>query len=152
MANTTRLLVLYHSSYGHVETLAYAVAHGARAVDGVHVSVKRVPELMPEDVIRSATMKVDQPAPIADPADAKLPRSDRASLGRGRADRQSRQRLHLLLDRRRQRDHDHIVPLDAVASRHGRGRPALLRAGPRRSQRVERRLPLWRGHDLGTGR
>src|SRR6476619_7433790 len=69
MANTTRLLVLYHSSYGHVETLAYAVAHGARAVEGVQVSVKRVPELMPEDVMRSAGMKVDQPAPIATPAE-----------------------------------------------------------------------------------
>ncbi len=67
MANTTRLLVLYHSSYGHVETLAYAVAHGARAVDGVQVSIKRVPELMPEEIMRSAGMKVDQPAPIADP-------------------------------------------------------------------------------------
>jgi NAD(P)H dehydrogenase (quinone) len=67
MANTTRLLVLYHSSYGHVETLAYAVAHGARAVDSVQVSIKRVPELMPEDIMHSAGMKVDQPAPIADP-------------------------------------------------------------------------------------
>ncbi|MET0156804.1 MAG: NAD(P)H:quinone oxidoreductase, partial [Methyloceanibacter sp.] len=63
----TRLLVLYHSSYGHTETLAYAVAHGGRAVDGVQVSVKRVPELMPEDVMRAAGMKADQPAPIADP-------------------------------------------------------------------------------------
>ena len=69
MADRTRLLVLYYSSYGHTETLAYAVAHGARAVDGVQVSVKRVPELMPEDVMRSAGMKIDQPAPIADPAE-----------------------------------------------------------------------------------
>src|SRR5262245_42609989 len=67
MAVTTRLLVLYHSSYGHTETLAYAVVLGARAVGGVQVSVKRVPELMPEDVMRAAGMKVDQPAPIADP-------------------------------------------------------------------------------------
>ena len=67
MADTARLLVLYHSSYGHTETLAYAVAHGARAVDGVQVSVKRVPELMPEEVMQAAGMKVDQPAPIADP-------------------------------------------------------------------------------------
>jgi len=87
MANTTRLLVLYHSSYGHVETLAYAVAHGARAVDGVQVSIKRVPELMPEEIMRSAGMKVEQPAPVADPlrqhelADAQLPRSDRPALG-----------------------------------------------------------------------
>ena len=67
MANTTRLLVLYHSSYGHVETLAYAVADGARAVDGVQVSIKRVPELMPEEIMLSAGMKVEQPAPVADP-------------------------------------------------------------------------------------
>ena len=57
----------HHSSYGHVETLAYAVAHGARAVDGVQVSIKRVPELMPEEIMRSAGMKVEQPAPVADP-------------------------------------------------------------------------------------
>ena len=67
MADIARLLVLYHSSYGHIETLSYAVAHGVRAVEGVHVSVKRVPELIPEDVMRQAGMKVDQPAPIADP-------------------------------------------------------------------------------------
>src|ERR1700693_4064911 len=67
MADTARLLVLYHSSYGHTETLAYAVAHGVRAVEGVHVSVKRVPELMPEEFMRDAGMKVDQAAPFADP-------------------------------------------------------------------------------------
>jgi len=67
MAETARLLVLYHSSYGHTETLAYAMAHGVRAVDSVQVAVKRVPELMPEEVMRAAGMKVDQPAPIADP-------------------------------------------------------------------------------------
>ena len=59
MPDTARLLVIYHSAYGHTETLAYAVAHGVRAVDGVHVSVKRVPELMPEEVMRAAGMKVD---------------------------------------------------------------------------------------------
>jgi NAD(P)H dehydrogenase (quinone) len=52
-----------------VETLAYAVAHGARAVDGVQVSIKRVPELVPEDVMRAAGMKVEQPAPVANPQD-----------------------------------------------------------------------------------
>jgi len=67
MADTARLLVLYHSAYGHTETLAYAVAHGARAVEAVHVAVKRVPELMPEEIMRAAGMKVDQPAPLADP-------------------------------------------------------------------------------------
>ena len=67
MADTARLLVLYHSSYGHTETLAYAMAHGVRAVEDVQVTVKRVPELMPEDVMRGAGMKIEQPAEIADP-------------------------------------------------------------------------------------
>ncbi|MFD0986638.1 NAD(P)H:quinone oxidoreductase [Methyloligella solikamskensis] len=64
---TTKLLVLYHSAYGHIETLAYAVAHGARAVDDVQVTIKRVPELMPEDIMREAGMKVEQPADVATP-------------------------------------------------------------------------------------
>ena len=67
MADTAQLLVLYHSSYGHTETLAYAMAHGVRAVEDIQVTVKRVPELMPEDVMRGAGMKVEQPAEIADP-------------------------------------------------------------------------------------
>ena len=67
MAEKAKLLVLYHSAYGHIETLAYAMAHGVRAVEGVKVTVKRVPELMPEEVMRGAGMKVDQPAPYADP-------------------------------------------------------------------------------------
>ena len=46
----TKLLVLYYSSYGHIETMAEAVAEGARQVAGVEVTVKRVPELVPEDV------------------------------------------------------------------------------------------------------
>jgi len=67
MADTAQLLVLYHSSYGHTETLAYAIAHGVRAVEGVQVAVRRVLELLPEDVRHARGMKVDQPAPIADP-------------------------------------------------------------------------------------
>lgn len=63
----TRVLVLYYSSYGHVETMAHAVAEGAKSVDGVEVTVKRVPELVPEDVARDAGMKLDQSAPIAKP-------------------------------------------------------------------------------------
>ena len=49
MADTRDCSFFITRSYGHIETLAYAVAHGARAVEGVHVSVKRVPELMPEE-------------------------------------------------------------------------------------------------------
>jgi len=63
----TKVLVLYYSTYGHVETMAKAVAEGARGVDGVEVTVKRVPELMPEDVARKAGAKLDQEAPIAKP-------------------------------------------------------------------------------------
>ena len=61
----TRILVLYYSMYGHVETMANAVAEGARGVDGVEVTVKRVPELMPDDVARKAGVKLDQAAPVA---------------------------------------------------------------------------------------
>ncbi|MGD9866427.1 MAG: NAD(P)H:quinone oxidoreductase [Hyphomicrobiales bacterium] len=67
MAGTTRVLVVYHSSYGHVETLAYAVAHGARAVEGVEVHVRRVPELMDAGTMEAAGMKSDQPARLIQP-------------------------------------------------------------------------------------
>ncbi len=60
-----RILVLYYSMYGHVETLAEAVAEGARGVAGCEVAVKRVPELMPEEVARRAGAKLDQAAPQA---------------------------------------------------------------------------------------
>jgi NAD(P)H dehydrogenase (quinone) len=63
----SKILVLYYSSYGHIETLARAVAEGAASVEGVEVTVKRVPELMPEDVARKAGVKLDQEAPFATP-------------------------------------------------------------------------------------
>ena len=65
----TKVLVLYYSSYGHIETMAQAVAKGAASVDGVSVTVKRVPELMPEDVARNAGVKLQQEAPVATPAE-----------------------------------------------------------------------------------
>jgi NAD(P)H dehydrogenase (quinone) len=61
----SKILVLYYSSYGHVETVAGAVAAGAREVAGTEVTVKRVPELMPPEVAQKAGVKVDQAAPIA---------------------------------------------------------------------------------------
>lgn len=63
----TRLLVLYYSSWGHVEAMAEAVADGARSVPGMHVDVKRVPELVPETVARAAHYKTEQRAPLARP-------------------------------------------------------------------------------------
>ena len=63
----TKVLVLYYSMYGHIETMAQSIAEGARSVDGVEVTLKRVPEIMSEDTARKAGAKVDQAAPIASP-------------------------------------------------------------------------------------
>lgn len=65
----TKILVLYHSMYGHVETMAHAVAEGARRVSGVEVTIKRVPETMPEGAFKSAGGKADQQAPVASPGE-----------------------------------------------------------------------------------
>ncbi len=64
----TKVLVLYYSSYGHIETMAQAVAEGARAA-GAEAVVKRVPELVPPEVARKAGYKLDQPAPEAEPGE-----------------------------------------------------------------------------------
>lgn len=63
----TRVLVLYYSSYGHIEALARAIAEGVAEVAGAEAVVKRVPELVPEDVCRASGIKVEQDAPFADP-------------------------------------------------------------------------------------
>lgn len=64
----TKVLVLYYSSYGHIETMAHALAEGARGA-GAQADVKRVPELVPEEVARNSGYKLDQAAPIAEPAE-----------------------------------------------------------------------------------
>src|SRR5688572_21274812 len=64
MAN---MLVVYYSSWGHVETMAYAQAEGVARVPGMSVVVKRVHELVPEAVARQYHYKLDQRAPFADP-------------------------------------------------------------------------------------
>jgi NAD(P)H dehydrogenase (quinone) len=60
----SKVLVLYYSSYGHIEAIANAVAEGAREA-GTQVDIKRVPELIPEDVARKSHYELDQAAPIA---------------------------------------------------------------------------------------
>jgi NAD(P)H dehydrogenase (quinone) len=60
----SKVLVLYYSSYGHIETMAGAVAEGIREA-GADATIKRVPELVPEDVARKSGFKLDQAAPIA---------------------------------------------------------------------------------------
>ncbi|MEB2326029.1 MAG: NAD(P)H:quinone oxidoreductase [Pseudomonas sp.] len=74
-----KILVLYHSMYGHIETMANAVAEGARCVAGVEVTIKRVPETMPAEVFKNAGGKSDQAAPMASPAE--LPDYDAIIFG-----------------------------------------------------------------------
>ena len=62
----TKVLVLYYSAYGHIEAMAHAVAEGVKSA-GASVDVKRVPELVPEDVAKASHFKLDQKAPIAKP-------------------------------------------------------------------------------------
>ena len=64
----TKVLVLYYSSFGHIEKMAYAVADGAREA-GASVEVKRVPENVPEAIAKASYFKLDQPAPIATPGE-----------------------------------------------------------------------------------
>ena len=66
-----RVLVLYYSMYGHIESLARAVAEGAAKVDGVEVDVKRVAETMDPEAFKNAGGKTDQTAPVASPAELK---------------------------------------------------------------------------------
>ncbi|HEX5460235.1 MAG TPA: NAD(P)H:quinone oxidoreductase [Steroidobacteraceae bacterium] len=64
-----KILVVYYSSYGHLEVMAQAQAEGARKVAGATVEVKRVPELVPIEVCRASGFRLDQAAPLADPAE-----------------------------------------------------------------------------------
>jgi NAD(P)H dehydrogenase (quinone) len=61
----SNVLVLYYSSYGHIERMTYAEADGARS-GGAEVDIKRVPELVPDDVALAAHYKLDQIAPVAE--------------------------------------------------------------------------------------
>ena len=74
-----KILVLYYSSYGHVEQMARAVAEGAASIEGCTVDVKRVPELVPDEVARASGVKLDQEAPIANVDD--LPGYDAIIFG-----------------------------------------------------------------------
>ncbi len=74
----TKVLVLYYSSYGHIETLAHAVADGVRQA-GALAQVKRVPELVPEHVARKAGYRTSQPADVASVAE--LPEYDAIIIG-----------------------------------------------------------------------
>lgn len=76
----SKVLVLYYSTYGHIETMAHAIAEGARTA-GATVDVKRVPETAPLEVAQAAHFKLDQEAPIATVAD--LENYDAIIIGTG---------------------------------------------------------------------
>jgi NAD(P)H dehydrogenase (quinone) len=63
-----KVLVLYYSSYGHIEQMAQAVAEGARA-SGATADIRRVPETVPAEIAKSGHFKLDQEAPVATPAE-----------------------------------------------------------------------------------
>jgi len=65
----TQILIVYYSSYGHIEQMAYAQAEGARRVAGVQATVKRVPELVPPEVAAASGFRLDQKAPLAEPSE-----------------------------------------------------------------------------------
>ena len=70
-----KVLVLYYSSYGHIERMAGAIADGARSA-GAEVDIKRVPETVPDAVAKASHFKLDQPAPVATVADDVHPSDD----------------------------------------------------------------------------
>jgi len=76
----TKVLILYYSAYGHMERMAQAVAEGVREA-GAHADIKRVPELVPEDVAKKSGFKLDQAAPIATVSE--LPDYDAIIFGSG---------------------------------------------------------------------
>lgn len=63
----SKILVLYYSTWGHVERMAEAVAEGARGVQGAEVTIKRVPEVMPKETLERIGAKMDQQWPVAEP-------------------------------------------------------------------------------------
>ncbi|MEZ5708390.1 MAG: NAD(P)H:quinone oxidoreductase [Blastomonas sp.] len=75
-----RILILYHSAYGHIETMAEAVAEGARA-EGADVTIGRVPETIPDDVAKAQGYKLDQQAPVV--SHEELPGYDAIIMGGG---------------------------------------------------------------------
>ena len=137
-----KVLVLYYSAYGHIEPMANAAAEGAREA-GVAVDMKRVPELVPPEVAKASSFKLDQPAPVAKNeewptttpsssaldalrphvfADGEFLGSGRPALDEGRAAWQGRRRFRL--DRnpaRRPRDDAVLEHHQPAAFRHDRG-------------------------------
>ena len=170
----TKLLVLYYSTYGHIETMAGAVAEGARSVEGVEVTLKRVPETMPEEIALKYGAKLDQAAPIAEPGE--LPEYDAIIFGTPTRFGNMAAQMRNFLDQTGQLwlkgslvgkvssvfastvtgggNESTILTFIPTLLHHGMiyVGPALLGSGAHRYQRGPRRQPLRRGDHCRTGR
>ena len=158
-----KVLVLYYSSYGHIETMAQAIAEGARGA-GASVDIKRVPELVSAEMAKASHFKTDQAAPVAEVAE--LAHYDAIVFGtptrfgnmaaqmknfldqtgglwaQRQAGRQGGLGVHLHRHPARRPGKHHPVDADgAAAPRHGHRRPALCVAGPDHAGRDLRRQP-----------
>ena len=164
-----KVLVLYYSTYGHIEKMAGAVAEGAREGGG-SVDIKRVPELVPADVAKASHFKVDQPAPVATIGD--LERYDAIIVGTptrfGRITsqmasfldqawrpvgpwcfaRKGRRSVHFIRDAAR-RSGNYLIfnHYQSAPFRDDCGRAGLRSRGTDDLERDHRRQPLWREHD-----
>ena len=164
-----KVLILYYSMYGHIETMANAVAEGARSVAGTEVTIKRVPELMSEEAARKAGAKLDQVAPIATVDE--LPGYDAIIFGtptrfgnmcaqmrnfldqtgglwlKGNSDRQGGQCVHVHSHAAwRAGNHDHLVSFHVAAPRHDPRGGSLFLPGDHEHERDHRRIAVWREH------
>ena len=171
----TKVLVLYYSSYGHLETMADAVAEGARSA-GATVDVMRVPETAPQAVVEAAHFKTDAAHPVIERPDV-LAEYDaiivgsptrfgrvssqmaafwdhrRRAVGQGRAARQGRRRVHVhRLAARRAGDDPVLDHHQPAAFRHDDRRAGLRASGPDDAGRDRRRIALWRDDDRGRRR
>ncbi len=164
-----KVLVLYHSTYGHIETMAYAVAEGAKA-EGADVTVMRVPELVPDEVAKASHYKMDQAAPVAKVDD--LLEYDAIIVGAGTRFGTVASQMRNFWDQTgglwfqgkligkvgsvftsTATQHggpgidDPLLHPDLPAPWHGRRRSALFVPGPDGHRGSQGRLPVWRLHD-----
>ena len=63
-----KVLILYYSSYGHIEEMARAAAEGVETT-GAKAALKRVPETVPQKVVETAKFQINTEHPEADPND-----------------------------------------------------------------------------------
>ena len=166
----SKVLVLYYSTYGHIETMAQAVAEGARAA-GAKVDVKRVPETAPPEIAKAGHFKLDQAAPVANVADlegygrlpdalwphaladGKLSGPGRRSVGARRTERQGGRRIHF--DRHptwRARSHAVFCHHQPVALWHDHCRSPVQPSGPNDAGRDRGWQPVRRDHHRGWSR